>query len=320
VRFPRILPALFLLASAVLSADGKADAFTDGLADGSYLIPQTVFVGDRGQLVFPLGGAFAGIAETRIDSPEFLPRTPDLVIFRAELENRGGNPRLLIDFTAYVPGLIELPPIEIASFVFTDLRIEIGSILAGEGDPLVLSGPASFLPAPGTSILIYGTVLGLILLILGAIAGRIWGVPGLRRFWEQAKQRRLIASMKRILRQLRDRQVKGGSVGDGEIVARLSAEFRTFLCLVTGTNCRVLVPREFLSLSVPGSAADRAAAADSRVLSGEFLRDFFSRCDTLRFSGTIIGAAEVCRLLDGAAVFIKALEGAGRNRPAGGGP
>ncbi|MDR2403587.1 MAG: hypothetical protein LBD78_06110 [Spirochaetaceae bacterium] len=304
----RFLPVLFLLISVGLPLFP---------ADGSYLIPQRVFVGDRGQLVFPLGGAFAGVPETLIDSPEFLPRLPDLVIFRVELENRGGAPRLLIDFTAYTPGVIELPPIEIASFVFTDLRVEIGSILAGEDDPMVLSGPASFLPAPGTTILIYGTVMGFILLILGVIAGMIWGVPGLRRFLEKTRRRWLIGSMKRILWQLQDLQAKRGSAGDGEIVARLSAEFRTFLCLVTGINCRVLVPREFLSLSIPGAGADRGAA-DSGALSGEFLRDFFSRCDTLRFSGMAIGAGDVRCLLDGAAIFIKALEGAGRNRPAGG--
>jgi hypothetical protein len=306
----RSLPVLLRLISAV------PPLFP---SDGSYLIPQRVFVGDRGQLVFPLGGAFAGIPETIIDSPELLPRTPDLLIFRVALENRGDSPRLLIDFTAYVPGTIDLPPIEIASFVFTDLRIEIDSILAGEEDPMVLSEAAAFLPAPGTTILIYGTVLGLILLILGTVAGSIWGVPGLRRLWEMTGRRRLIGSMKRILWHLRDSQAKRGSAGDGEIVARLSAEFRTFLCLITGMNCRVQVPREFLSLPVPGSGSERdAGAAAPDVLSGEFLRDFFSLCDTLRFSGRIIEAGEVCRLLDRAAVFIKALERVERNRPAGG--
>jgi hypothetical protein len=309
----RVLPFPFLLVFAALPLF-PSEGFPAG---GSYLIPRKVFVGDRGQLVFPLGGAFAGIPETRIDSPDLLPRTPDLVIFRVELENRGDAPRLLIDFTAYTPGIIEVPPVEIASFVFTDLRIEIGSILAEGEDSMVLSGPVSFLPAPGTTILIYGTVLGLLLLILGAIAGRIWGVPELRRFRERAGRRRLIGSMQRFLRQVQDRQAKGGCAGYGEIVARLSAEFRTFLCLITGVNCRALVPREFLSLPVPGSGAGGCADADSGVLSGEFLRDFFSRCDTLRFSGAAIGAGELRRLLEGAAVFIKALEGAERNPPPG---
>jgi hypothetical protein len=246
-----------------------------------------------------------------IDSPDLLPRTEDLVLSRVELESRGPGPRLLIDFIAYAPGIIDVPPIEIASFTFRDLRVEIASILAGEDGSLALSGPAPLLPAPGTAALIYGTVFGIILLILGAALGGLWGIPGLRRFWEKVKRRRLIASMKKILGQLRNSQAKRGPGGEGEILARLSAEFRSFLCFLTGTNCRVLVPREFLFMPVPiPGAKGGEAAADSGVLSGRFLRDFFSRCDTLRFSGMAIGGEDVYGLLDEAGAFIKALEAA----------
>jgi hypothetical protein len=278
--------------------------------DIPYSIPQTIFVGDKGRLVFPLGSAFAGI-EGRVLQGADLGRTEDLTITRVELERRGTSARLLIDFQAYAPGVLELPPLEIASYTFSGLKVTISSILSLDQQGMVLSGPAEPLPAPGTAVMIYGTILGIILLLLGATLGTFWGKTRMGAFLEQLKRRRIIRAMGKNLRRLRsdlDRDGDSTQAGrEAETLGVLSSEFRIYLGMFTGTNCRAMVPREFLGLPIlpPGAA-----------FSGAALSELFRRCDTLRFSGAGIGRDAVFALMDDFAEFITALEAAEKDRVA----
>jgi hypothetical protein len=144
-----------------------------------YLIPQTIFVGDKGRLVVPLEPGTVAVGFEGADAN--LPRTPDLLISRAELVRRGAAVLLLVDFQAFAPGRIELPPIEIAlkengaSHTFTGLEVTVSSILEMEQRGMVLSGPAEPLAAPGTAAMIYGTILGIILLLLALTLGAFRG-------------------------------------------------------------------------------------------------------------------------------------------------
>jgi hypothetical protein len=278
--------------------------------DSPYTIPQTIFVGDRGRLVIPLGSTFSGSEGGVLRGPEGLPQSEDLIITRVELEHRGTMSRLLIDFQAYAPGIIELPPIEIASHTFTGLEITISSILDTRPQGMVLSGPAPPLSAPGTAVMIYGTTLGIIGFFLLVVLGRIWGLPRLRRLGTRLRRRRMIRSMGKILRRLRNTLVKDKSATgvaggpEGEILGRVSREFRTFLGLLSGMNCRAMVPREFLDLPfLAGFPEDQDEA-----LSGTFLCDIFRRCDTLRFSGAGIEGAAVIGVLDDFKRIIDALD------------
>ncbi|WP_010257912.1 hypothetical protein [Treponema primitia] len=249
-----------------------------------YIIPQTIFVGDKGRLVFPLGSAFAG-TEGAVIQGAGLPRSNELVINRVELERRGTAVRLLVDFQAYVPGLILLPPIEIASHTFTGLEVNISSILSVEQRGMVLSGPAEPLTAPGTAVMIYGTILGIILLLLALTLGGFWGKTRLGNFAERLRRRQVIRAMGKSLRRLRN--TEAGK--EGETLEALSGEFRSFLGILTGTNCRAMVPRELLALPALGTADGLSPAAIS---------DLFRRCDTLRFSGESIERELVSGLLD----------------------
>jgi hypothetical protein len=263
-----------------------------------------VFVGDAGRLVLPLGPVFAGVKGAVVEAPEALPRVKDLVISRIELENRGISPRLLIDFVAYAPGIIDLPPVKIASFTFTDMRVRIASILEAEGNSPVLSGPAAPLSAPGTPALIYGAVLGGILFFLLLITGLLWGLPWFRLCREEARRRLALRTMDRILRQQRNNLLKRKAGEEKLILMRISSEFRSFLALVTGRNCRALVPREFIGLPLPPSGEE--------ALSGRFLAGIFRDCDTLRFRGGVVEEAAVLGLMDRIKVFVEALGRAGR--------
>jgi hypothetical protein len=214
---------------------------------------------------------------------------------------------LLVDFQAYVPGTITLPPIEIASHTFAGLEVTISSILSVEQQGMVLSGPAEPLAAPGTAALIYGAILGIILLLLALALGSVWGRTRLGGFAERLRRQRVIRAMGRTLKRLR-----AFSPGrDAEILETLSRDFRILLGMLTGINCRAMVPSEFLALDGAGLAPGPEAVAN-----------LFRRCDALRFSGEGIEREAVFSLLDEFKTLAGLLDAAekDRNRPPPSGP
>jgi hypothetical protein len=299
-RIQGFLCALFVLPFFPLypqSPSGAGDPYT---------IPQTIFVGDQGRLALPLGSAFAGLAPRVIQGP-LLPRSKDLAINRVELEKRGAAAMLLVDFRAYAPGRISLPPIEIDSHTFSGLEVSISSILPVERQGMVLSAPAEPLAAPGTAALIYGAILGILLLMLALAMGSLWGRTMLRNCAERLKRRRVIRAMGRTLKRLRS----ASPGGEPAILETLSRDFRIFLGALTGIDCRAMVPGEFLALDSLGSGA---------ALRPQALADLFRRCDALRFSGEGIEREAALALLDEFKSLAGLLEAAERARPAPSGP
>jgi hypothetical protein len=247
------------------------------------------------------------------------------VIQRIELENHGGTVRLLIDLVAYTTGLVALPDLAIPELQSQGistlgLQVPIASILNRDG--LVLSGPLPPPSIPGTGILIYGTAVGLFLLILTGIGFRLWGRDRLKVLQERFSRRRLIRSLQRIIDDL------GKDLGDAasghheqELLNRLSGEFRRFLSLFTGIPCHTLTAGEFSALpplipspQVPESGEAKPPGNDRALLSGFFLCGFFRRCDTLRFSGTCISPGELLGILNELQRFTHTLDQADRER------
>jgi hypothetical protein len=306
--FLSILPSGFYLEAQQGNPGGPARR-----SGQPYLIPQTVFVGDRARLVVPLGAAFAGAAAFVLDDAAQLPPIGDIRVHRLELERRGsGGSQLLVDFTAFAPGELEFPPFPEPGI--SGLRVNITSILDSGGEGLVLSNPAPPLPAPGALFIIYGTVIGIILLIFAIIGGRIWARGHLGTFLEKWRRRRLIGLMGKVERRLRLNLMKGdpGSENYGETLALLSGEFRAFLGYFSGLNCRAMTAGEFFDLPplVPGREdASGGGALDEAgpVLTGEYLGTLFRRLDRLRFSGEGIEKEAVLGLLDGVKLFTDTL-------------
>jgi hypothetical protein len=171
----------------------------------AYLLPQTVFVGDRGRLVVPLNGSFKGVKPGFLPLPGELSHRKDLRINSIEMELRSGNLRLIIDFVPYAAGFIPFPALDIPGpegvLRLSGLGIQAASIL-NPGDT-TLSNPAPVMAAPGTSLFIYGTaVLALILLVLLALGG-----GGRRAFtrelWERFRRKRLLRGMGKLIRRRR---------------------------------------------------------------------------------------------------------------------
>jgi hypothetical protein len=274
---------------------------------GAYLIPPAVYVGDMAGLILPLPGLAADSAADIIlapDSPDF-PSDPDFDFHRILLERRLQGSRLLIEFSAFRPGLLELPPIEIGGERFTGLRVEIRSVIDSSGSGLELAGPASALAVPGTASMVYGTIAGLVL-FAGFI---VWLLLRGRRYLHilisKWKRRRLIISMKIIARRLYRTLLKNGK--SRETLDRLSHEFRAFLSYFTGENCRAMTSRELEQMPV-------FFESDSEMLKGGFLGKLFRRCDELRFSGGAIAAEDVFPVLADLRSFLEALEKAEKEK------
>ncbi len=272
----------------------------------AYLIPRTVYVGDKAVLSLPLPAreSSGDITLEGMDADFF--SSEEIDIHRVALENRPQGRRLVVEFSAYVPGQLELPPIEIGGERFAGITVNISSALSGS-DAAVLSGILPPAAVPGTAFLVYGTMVGIVLVLLFALWIALRGrklFSGWLSAWER---RRLIVSMMRIEKRLR-KNLRGG-IAEQNILDTLSGEFRSFLSLFTGENCRAKTAGEFGRLVFFQEFPGMPPEWDSR-----FLESFFRRCDNLRFSGGAIDSADIMALLAELRQFLAALAKAGRER------
>ena len=262
--------------------------------DGPFLVPQTIFVGDPGRLVVPLSRTYVGINPFVLEASENFPETPELRIRRIELERRGELARLLIDFVPYAPGLLSLPALEISvsggnveTLRFTDLEVQVASILSPS--QMTLSAPSPPLAVPGTSFLIYGTILLLIVVLCLGIGLSFWSRNHFGELWERFRRRRLIRSMIRFLRCLGQECDLEKDGNPGYYLSVLAGEFREFLSLFSGINCRSLTPGEFLGLPLSQTAL---------ALGPVYLCWLFRSWDNLRFSGRAMEMSDLFQALD----------------------
>jgi hypothetical protein len=275
----------------------------NGGAVDSYLLPQTIFVGDRGRLVKPLGQAYMAARPFVYAAPDTIPPAEDMVISRIELEHRNGSARLLIDFIPYVPGTVSFPPVIIPidgsePLTVTGLTVQVASILRPQ--EASLSGFAAPLTVPGTGIVVYGAAAVVLVFLLAAAGMGIWGRKHFTAFRERFRKRRLLRAMARYLRRLGAESNSAGIFRQGELFSELSGEFREFLSLFTGINCRALTPSELGGIHAPAE------------VSGMYLCDLFRRWEILRFSGKKIGREDLSAVLDEVRGFIISLDKAER--------
>lgn len=277
--------------------------------------PRQIFVGDRGRLTLTLGPDFQNFPPFYIGDSRILPQSPELRIHRLEFDPRRGQ--LFIDFTAFAPGELDIPPIKIpqlSNFTLDGCRVSIASALARGADSpfpesggvLVLSGFALPLAVPGTALLIYGTSSLIVLFLLLLLGAGIWGRPYLAKLMEARRRRRLIRLMGIIGEGLRGR-ISPDSCQT--ILMKLSVEFRAFLGYFfdpgNGGDCRAMTAEEFRFLPPLFSPAD---ADWAQPASPSSLWDFFRRLDRLRFSGEKAGMGEIAALLDRMALILRAID------------
>ncbi|MCL2230639.1 MAG: hypothetical protein FWC01_06045 [Treponema sp.] len=267
---------------------------------GAYLIPSQIFIGDPATLVLRLP-ASARNENIVISDAEYFPQDPNIDFHLIVLERRTTGSRLMIDFTPFATGHINLPPIEIGEERFENLSFSVNSLIDGKS-PNVLSAAAAALAMPGTAGMLYGSMAALVVFILAAVWFLFKGRTVFKLLREKWKRKRLFANMRTIEKRLARALSKG--IDRRKILDRLSEEFRDFLSILTGNNCRSMTASEFfggmsfenLNPSVIRDSEQRETAV--------FLGNFFQKCDELRFSGMDIDAHEISRLLEDFGNFI----------------
>jgi hypothetical protein len=220
-----------------------------------------------------------------------------------EIERRGGELFLALDFRAYTTGRVEFPPLAVDGRVLSGLAVEISSILEeGEGGRL-LSPAAGSIPVPGTVIMIYGFVFGLLVLIIVVTLLTLYLIRSREDLLRRFRRKRALQYMKKTIRRLGDELGKGEFSPEwgGDLLAGLSLALRNCLGSLLGINCLSLVPGEFLLLET--GEGDGLYVRDKRA----YLASFFSRSDALRF-GLGIDKAQVAALLEEAREFIGEFE------------
>jgi len=264
-----------------------------------YLVPRQIYVGDPATLVVPLPPAAHNAPDIILTMRDYLSNesfntsieslkasNSNLEIYKVTYERRTAGSRLLIEFAAFAPGEIELPFIEIGGEVFTGLTVKVNSLLEAEaadptGKARLLSGAAAVLAMPGTALMLYGSLTAIVAVILLAIWFIFKGRAVLKNLREKWKRYRLFAGMYSTEKRLARALARG--VDKRIILDKLSGEFREFLSILTGKNCRSMTAREFNDV---------------------FLGEFFGICDKLRFSGTDIDPNSIEKLLDDLRKFL----------------
>ena len=267
---------------------------------GAYTNPKEIYVGDRAAFILPLSVSAAGLGAGELrditlnrDSPGF-PFDPNIDFHRIVLERRPSGSRLLIEFSPFMPGLLELPPIEIGSERFTGFKIEVKSVLGSGSAGFELAPPASVLAVPGTGILIYGTLAVLTLLTFLVLLFVFRGRRYLQIWLLIWKYYRLMFTIKASYNRLYRALLRGK---EGRLVLEnLCVEFRVFLVTLTGENCLSMTAAELEKLYLYSESF------------GPFLGNFFRRSDELRFSGGVINKEDVLPLFADLKKFIETLE------------
>ena len=261
---------------------------------GAYLIPRQIYVGDKASLILPLPAAAQNYTDIILVKNDSLsdnvnfPSDEDIDFHRIILERRITGSRLIIEFSAFVPGFLAFPAIEIGGEKFSGLSVTVGSLINDRSDRF-LSGTASALAMPGTAFMLYGLMAVIAAVILIAIWFAIKGRSVLRKLIEKWKRYRLFNSIRNTEKRLQKAILKG--IDKRVILDKLSDETRNFLSVLTGKNCRAMTACEFESLSMESSGQD--------IINFQSVKpgNFFKSCDEIRFSGAQIDSHDILRLL-----------------------
>jgi hypothetical protein len=266
-----------------------------------YLIPRQIFIGDPAVLVVPLPGASSAGTGDIVLTPlsNNFPVDPDIDFHRIILERRPGGNRLLVEFTPFIPGMIELPAIEIGGTYYSGLMVTVDSLI-DKRSPLTLSAPASLLAMPGTLLMLYGTMALIVVFILAAVWFFFKGQKVIKKWREKLLRWRQFVMIYTTERRLHKAVFRG--VSSRIILDNLSEKFKRFLSYITKTNCLSMTARDFKNLRF------ETFGSKPLEIDPSFLPEFFRYCDELRFSGTKTDFKDILALLSDMRQFVNSLE------------
>lgn len=264
------------------------------LSEAPLLIPQPLYVGDRGRLILRPEVSASTDVPLVIDMADKLPQNEHVHVYRIELEIRPEGPLILIDFSVYIPGEVPFPEIEIGAYRIRPPAIHVDSVL--EDTNALLSAPTEALSAPGTRLLLYGLVVLFLILVLGSFLFIHRILPWIKRLMAEIVSHRAFRSLKKSLQKL-------------DCTSNDSAAVREFLEQLN-TVLRVYLNRRFGAAFLSLTAAE-INGSTLRTLSPEGAASFsklFSRMDALRFSTLKTDVHELCELAATALSLAETLE------------
>jgi hypothetical protein len=259
-------------------------------AEDPYMVPQTVYVGDKAALIAPLG-VYKDVVETiGIDPPA---QTDELTVHRIAVERQKDEVRLVVEFTAFTTGVIELPPIAVPGFTEDfHLSVTIASLISSS--MTTLSPPVPPIAVSGTAALLYGMSISLILVILLLVSGRIFLIRRFLSLSVSFRNRLLIFRMRRRLEDGRKNRLKDG------ILDSLSIEFRRFLSRFFGIDCSSFTADEFSYFPLSSFGIDSLQSSDLRMI--------FRRLDGFRFNAEDVNPDNVLTFIEDVWAFIDKLQ------------
>ena len=292
-RYAALTVFIFTFAAAYAQSGAQSGAQNETQYSGAILIPRVVYVGDQAVLVLPLPTSIKNTDDVLLTSlSPNIPKDDNIDFHRVILERRVTGSRLLIEFTAFVPGYLKLPVIEIGGEIFDGLYVTVNSVIDTRKS-LELSGYAPSLAMPGTAVILYGAMAVVVFIFLLLLWFIFKGRTFIKLWMEKWKRLRLFTFIRNMERRLQKALLKGGD--KRAILDKVSDTFRDFLSVLINTNCRSMTAREFSNLP------------EKLIYDGVFLGYFFRRCDKLRFSGEDVSVKDISWLLDDLRNYIEKL-------------
>lgn len=231
------------------------------------LVPSVVYVGDRARVYLKVPNP-AAVPLERVELKGPLPKSTELVLFGVELVPGNKFSTILIDFAAYRPGNVLLPPLTIGPFTLKNVSIPIASVLSEEKGSPVLAPYKRPLWAPGT-VLFLSLAGGGALLAVGLLIGIPTRGPAmLARYREFRRRRKALVSLQRLIGSLATKKVL-----EGEDCALLAQTIRGYLRDRAEWDCFALTTDEM-------GHHEKVLAIDGL---GEPLVALFSLFDKVRF-------------------------------------
>jgi hypothetical protein len=250
-------------------------------ASAPYQIPQTVYIGDKGRLVYPLDGFFSNQKNGALPL-DGLDTDDAILISSIEIDNG----RLVVDFQAFRTGAIPLPVIVINGEPLSGLEVYISSLLDGSDNVTVLSPAAAPLSAPGTLWIVVSIIFIVILIFTVTFLFLFRGGNFFSVLQRRIKKARIIRKTQKAVKKLKINLEKE-NISARTALSGISNELRVFLDNFFNTDCRSMVPLEFLDMVFPDDSG-----LDPKY-TPRFFYHFFENCDKLRFSGGVVTAETV---------------------------
>lgn len=270
------------------------------------LLPRDVFVGDTAELVFfqefPVpdevreegltipGSRFDGYSDYRIEL--------------VSLSWQGSIAEIHVRFVSWKTGVVELPPLTTDYGVLVVPPVTIASIVDRDG--ITAPSPArSPLLIPGTTWILYGTLLGVLF-----VTGLVWILVVKIRFWlVTGPGKRLAARRYRnFLREIRLLSRRYQKKGDSWWYGRLSRALKSYLGLYFYSDVSSCLSQTGAELVLSVRAVDkREDAGDSPGRAAETLESLFAVIDRVRFGGSESGVMRSV-LIESAVSFVQEME------------